>query len=64
MTPGGQSCLIKVLPLLCVCFKSHFLPSPDKNAGLGLPGNNGPSQESWSGGEAVMVYPLHALIAG
>ena len=50
----------------CVCFfyKSHFLPSPDKNAGLGLPGNNGPSQESWGGGEAVRVYPLYALIAG
>ena len=45
-------------------FKSHFLPTPDKNAGLGLPGNNGTSQESWGGGKAVIVHPLHALIAG
>ena len=51
-------------PVVGVFFKSHFLPSPDKNAGLGLPGNNGTNQESWGGGEAVRVYSLHALIAG
>ena len=69
MTPGGQSCLIKVLPLFCFCFrffKSPFLPTPDKDAGLGVPGEgtmeqagNLPVRERWP-----MVYTHRLALLG